>query len=276
MGEPPVIKYPVLLAHEDAQQRAAGPADHEPVVDLPWVLDADDVREPGLAQRPHVAEGIDVRVHVYAAVVVEQLRAREVCDMFDARDLETLEGVPGRLDPVVGDVGNFEHPVRGLGAALLGLLPLLRRGIGVDVDGVWLEVEVGGVNGDEDFEVDGEVLAPVEEQHIVDDVGDDVVRALRRGLRFGEGEFGRRAVGRVDVGPDQMLRFTLMRGSGIAMRLRCDPRWGELDRGRVARPVVVTTDKDQGQEHQRGQGDQDMTPARTRARARHPNTGRAA
>ena len=38
--------------------------------------------------------------------------------MFDARDLEALEGVLGRLDPVVGDVGNFKHPVRGLGAAL--------------------------------------------------------------------------------------------------------------------------------------------------------------
>ena len=58
--------------------RAAGPAYHEPVIDRPWGLGADDVQEAGLPQRPHVAEGIDVRVHVYAAVVVEQLHAREV------------------------------------------------------------------------------------------------------------------------------------------------------------------------------------------------------
>lgn len=107
--------------------------------------------------------------------------------MLNSLDLETSEGVLRRLDPVVCNIWDTEHPARGFVTTTLSLFPLLWRGISVDVDRIGLKVEASGVDGYKDSKVDREIVISIKSPHVVDDVRNNIIRWFRRGLCVSEG-----------------------------------------------------------------------------------------
>ena len=172
MGCPSVIKHLVLLRKVDALKSTPRLAHHEPIVNPASVLNSQYVMPTAFSERLDVLQWNHICVQVYSSIFVQLCGANEVGLMLDFEDLSAGGGVCWNGHLAVLHIGNGQCPTRGIVSVSFGVLPLLGSGIGMKVDGVWVEVETGRIYRDEDFEVDREMVATIEQPDIVGDVGD--------------------------------------------------------------------------------------------------------
>ena len=242
---PPVVELLVLLRFENALQNAPRLAHNKAVIDTASVLNAHDILKAALPEQFYISQRNDVRVHVRPSVLVQLCSAYKVRFVRNLEDLGAGEGVCRGRNLVMLHVRDGERPARSLISLGSGMLPLLRRSIGMDVNGVRVKVETGRVDRDEYFELEGEMLTPVEQPDIVGNIG---YRSIR-GLGLDDGH-----------------------NAGNTARLMCRHYTGLPEPSELGAPGIIHHD-----EHERqncGQGSKHIGPGQARgAPHREPDRG---
>ena len=140
-------------------------------------LSADDVLVPDMSYCVQFAEEADVVVEVYSSQFLKYVRADEVRAVRKVLYLASGCGSIGSEVVVVFDVGKL---VDGTGVTVCGIFQRyvdeVFGDVGVDVDGLGLQIVVGGVDGDELVESEVEsgsvmLVRVFDEADKMDDIG---------------------------------------------------------------------------------------------------------